>query len=267
MTEMKGTRKVKPFCFEGKHVLVTGGSSGIGYAVAAGFVTCKANVTILANNDGVHAAAERLSDGNDVNVKALQCDIADSGEVNRAIADLSRVDVLINNAGIERVTPIDDTSEESASAFRRVIDVNILGSYLVTRGALALMPDGSRIIFTASTWGKSGYARMAGYCASKHATIGLMRVLAHELGPRSITVNSICPGWVRTEQSMSSIITISKQTGRSVDEISGEILGSQAISGFLEPEDMVNGYLFLASDMARDITGQSLHIDRGELMD
>ena len=80
------------------------------------------------------------------------------------------------------------------------------------------------------------------------------------------TVNAICPGWVKTEQSLRSITEMSGQTGRSVDDIADELLRVQAIDGHLEPEDMVSGYLFLASDLARDVTGQSLHIDRGELM-
>ncbi|MEM9247852.1 MAG: SDR family oxidoreductase, partial [Pseudomonadota bacterium] len=101
---------------------------------------------------------------------------------------------------------------------------------------------------------------------SKHAVIGLTRSLAQELAPRSISVNSVCPGWVRTEASMRSLRAMSEQSGRTEEALLSEIVGAQALPGLMEPADMAEIYLFLASQTARNITGQSYTIDRGELM-
>lgn len=258
---------VSLFDFSEKQVLITGGSRGIGYAVARGFAEARADVTILADDDGVFEAAERLTRESGADVREIQCDITDRADVSRALSQFSRIDVLINNAGAERVTPIEEPGSEVEAAFRRIIDVNLLGPYYVTRDALPHMSNGSRILFTASTWGKTAVARLSAYCASKHAVLGLMRSLAQELGPKKITVNAICPGFVRTQLSFSSVHVEAQRTRRSVDEIVDDLLRPQAIEGLLEPEDMISGYLFLASDLAKDITGQCLHIDRGELMD
>ena len=252
--------------FTGKDVLVTGASSGIGLAVARGFALCGANLTVLAENKEIFRAADTISQDVGAKVTALQCDISDRDAVARSFATISHIDVLINNAGIERVTPVDQAGEEVEDNFRMVINVNLLGTIYVTREAIRLMQEGGKIVFTASTWSKTAFAQMSAYCASKHAVLGFARAIAYELGPRGISVNCICPGWVKTDQSLKSVLEISHNVGRPVDDISEELLEKQAIGGMLIPEDMVSGYLFLASDLARDITGQSLHIDRGEVM-
>ena len=252
--------------FTNKSVLVTGASSGIGFAVARGFAQCGAKLIVLAQNEEIFSAAGSIAKETGHDVKPLQCDIADRDAVARTVSALSHIDVLINNAGIERVTPMEETGEKMERDFRDVMDVNLLGSLYVTREAIRLMPDGGKIVFTASTWSKTAFAQMNGYCASKHAVLGFARALAYDLGPRRINVNCICPGWVKTNQSFSSVREISKRTGTSMEDITQDLLKKQAIEGLLEPDDMVNGYLFLSSDLARDITGQSLHVDRGEVM-
>ena len=252
--------------FSGKDVLVTGASSGIGRAVAQGFAQCGADLTILAQNEQIFGAAEEISRDVGRKVTPLLCDIAKRNDVSKAFASVSKIDVLVNNAGIERVTPLAESGKEVETHFGAVVDVNLLGTYYVTREAIGLMPDGGKILFTASTWSKTAFAQMSGYCASKHAVLGFARALAYELGPRRINVNCICPGWVKTDQSFGSVIEVSKRTGRTLEDVSDELLNKQAIRGMLEPEDMINGYLFLASELARDITGQSLHVDRGEVM-
>ena len=123
-----------------------------------------------------------------------------------------------------------------------------------------------RVIFTASVWGKSAVAEFSAYCASKHAVIGLTRSFAHELAPRGITVNAVCPGWVRTEASLRSLKVMSERAGRSETSMLDDILAGQALGGLMEPEDVAPLYLFLASDAAASITGQSYGIDRGEVM-
>lgn len=252
--------------FSGKRVLVTGASRGIGYAVAEAFVADGASVTLLASSDDVHAAAAGLKDQYQQDAKALQVDITDADAVHAQLQSLESIDVLINNAGLEYITPIDDLGDECLARYRRIIDINVLGTYYVTRSALPLMPDGARIIITSSIWGKTAVPQFSAYCASKHANIGFMRSLAQELGPRRITVNAVCPGWVRTVAAMRSLELMSADSGVPEDELLEEIVGNQAIDSLLEPHEVAAPYLFLASPAAESITGQALNIDRGEVM-
>jgi 3-hydroxybutyrate dehydrogenase len=141
-----------------------------------------------------------------------------------------------------------------------------MGTYYVTRDALPKMHKGGRIIVTSSMWGKTAVAEFSAYCTSKHANIGFMRSLAQELAPRGISVNAVCPGWVRTKASMRSLAAMAERENRSEDELLAEIVGAQAIGGLMEPEDMVATYLFLASAAADNITGQAFTVDRGEIM-
>jgi 3-hydroxybutyrate dehydrogenase len=115
-------------------------------------------------------------------------------------------------------------------------------------------------------WGKTAVAEFSAYCASKHAVIGLTRSLAQELCGRGISVNAVCPGWVRTDASMRSLAAMSQQSGRDESDLLAEIVGAQALPGLMMPQDMADMYLFLMSNAARNITGQAFTVDRGELM-
>ena len=254
------------FNFAGRSVLVTGASRGIGYAVAAAFAQAGADLTILADDDAVTDAAERLFALFGRPITALRCDVADREAVRAAIEPLGRIDALINNAGLEAMTPMMEPGDPVEAAFRRIIEVNLMGAFHVTRDALPKMTSGGRIVFTASIWGRTAVADFSAYCASKHAVIGFMRSLAKELGPRGISVNAIGPGWVRTEMSMRSLKRISEREGKSESAMLHEIVAAQALPGLMEPEDMAELYLFLASDAARNITGQTFGIDRGEIL-
>ena len=250
--------------FKNKRALVTGASRGIGLAVADAFLENGADVSILASSDSVHSAAEELGDKHQRNVDAIQCDITDIEMVEREISQISSIDILINNAGLELITPIDDRSSECAGRFQNIINTNVLGTYYVTRSSLAKMGSGGRIVITSSIWGKSAVAEFSAYCASKHANIGFMRALAWELAPRGITVNAVCPGWVRTTAAMRSLGAMSKRAKVSEKKMLADIVANQAIDGLLEPGDIVDPYIFLASDAAANITGQALNVDRGE---
>ena len=254
------------FDFKGRRILVTGASRGIGEAIAHGFTSAGGEVTILAEDDGVGETARRIAQRTGRPVEALRCDIADEGEVRRALAGLTTIDVLINNAGYQPRTPLSDPSPEVDREFRRVIEVNVLGTYFVTRHALPLMGRGGRIILTSSIWGKTGAAEYSGYCASKHATLGFMRSLALELGPRGITVNAVCPGWVETEGAMWTVRQIAGETGRPPAALIQDYLRFQPIPGMMSPRDLAATYLFLASEGAGDITGQALNVDRGHFI-
>lgn len=254
------------FNFEGEQVLVTGASRGIGYAVARAFARAGADVTILAEDEGVMSAAQTLSEQAGRAVRGLRCDITEASEVAAALAGIERIDVLVNNAGVERITPLEDPDPAVEETFRRLMDINVAGPFLVTRHAAARMVEGGRIVMTASIWSRTAVPEFSAYVASKHANLGFMRSMAHELGPRGIRVNAVCPGWVRTEGALRSLASMAARAGRPEEALLEEIVSAQVLGGLMEPEDIAGLYLFLASDAAKDITGQAYTIDRGEVM-
>jgi 3-hydroxybutyrate dehydrogenase len=255
-----------PFDFTGKRVLVTGASRGIGLGVARGFAQAGADLAILATGESIKTAAADLSEECAREVRPLICDITDRAAVAREVGGLGELDVLVNNAGLERITPILEPGDAVEATFRRIIEINVIGTYYVTREAVRSMPPGGRIVITASVWGRTAAADFSAYCSSKHANIGFMRSLADELGPRGINVNAVCPGWVRTDASMLSLSKIAAREKRREEDCLDEIISAQAFPGLMEPDDVASTYLFLASDQAANITGQTLNVDRGELM-
>jgi 3-hydroxybutyrate dehydrogenase len=244
----------------GQNVLITGASRGIGLGLAQAFAAAGAQVTALAEDGGVAEAARRIG------VAGLCADVTDPVAVAAALATLPRIDVLVNNAGLERITPVEDTSTESIALFRRILDINVAGMAIVTAHALPRMGQGGRIVNTASIWGRVAEPLFGAYVASKHAVIGLTKTWAKELGPRGIRVNAVAPGWVRTEASIRSAQVLAARSGRDEGEIIGAVESAQSLAGgLMEPKDIAGAYLFLASDLSANITGQTLGVDRGEV--
>ena len=254
------------FDLAGKRVLVTGASRGVGLGIARGFAQAGAELTILATGESVRETAAALSEESGREVGALICDITDRAAVAREVGGLGALDVLVNNAGLERITPILEPGEEVEATFRRIVETNVIGTYYVTREAVKTMPAGGRIVITASVWGRTSAGPFSAYSSSKHANIGFMRCLAEELGPKGIAVNAVCPGWVKTDASMLSLSKLAAREGCGEDDCLAEIMSAQAFPGLMQPDDIAGVYLFLASDLAANITGQAINIDRGELM-
>jgi 3-hydroxybutyrate dehydrogenase len=245
--------------FSGKIVVITGASRGIGLGIAKGFAAAAAQLHLLADDENV------LSVAYDLGAVGHIADITDAAAIAEIFSAIPRIDVLINNAGLERLTPLDDRSEEAAETFRRILAINVTGTYLVTRAALPKMPVGGRIVSTSSVWGRVGEPLFGAYVASKHAVIGLTKAWAKELGPRKINVNAVAPGWVKTESALRSLRSIAQRRGLAEDVLLEEILAGQALSGLMEPDDMAGVYMFLASPYAANVTGQTLGADRGEM--
>jgi 3-hydroxybutyrate dehydrogenase len=245
---------------EGQKVLVTGASRGIGLGVAQAFVAAGATVWALAEDEAVHDAARGIG------ATGLRADVTDAAAVAVALARVGTLDVLVNNAGLERITPVDDAAPEAVALFRRILDINVTGMAVVTAQALAAMGEGARIVNTASIWGRVGEPLFGAYVASKHAVIGLTKTWAKELGPRGIRVNAVAPGWVRTEAAVRSARVLAARTGTSEGAIIAGVEAAQPLGGgLMEPEDIAGAYLFLGSSASANITGQTLGIDRGEV--
>lgn len=243
----------------GKTIVITGASRGIGLGIAKGFSAAGAKLTLIADDAAVVTRATEIG------ALGIIADITDPSAIEHALSGLGHIDALINNAGLERLTPIAEGGDDVEEMFRRIIEINVIGTQIVTRRALTKMREGGSIINTASIWGRVAEPLFGAYVASKHAIIGLTKTWAKELGPRGIRVNAICPGWVRTEASMRSLKFMSERRQIAEDELLATIVGGQALPGLMEPEDMAEAYMFLASDRARNITGQSLGVDRGEV--
>ena len=250
-----------------KKTLVTGASQGIGRAIAEAMIKAGAKVHILADRPDIVSVAEELGSG----VSGYVCDITDAGTLAATLEEIGPLDILVNNAGLERLTPMDPGalgSDESISdvedVFRRIMDINVTGTFMVTRHVASTMPRGGTIINTASLWAKTAPGWFSAYAASKPAVFGLTRGWARELGERGIRVNAVCLGWVETEPALMSLDRLSEATGQPKDEVLAEIVDAQDLPGLMQPSDVAGLYVFLASDLAASITGQAINVDRGE---
>ena len=244
--------------FSGKITVITGASRGIGLGIAKGFAAAGADLKLIADDENVFARASELG------AEGFFADITDEAAIRKIFDGLPRIDILINNAGIERLTPLDDETAATADIFRRILAINVTGTYLVTRAALQKIPRGGRIISTSSVWGRVGEPLFGAYVASKHAVIGLTKAWAKELGPRGINVNGVAPGWVETESALRSLKFMAERRGLEENVLLDEILAGQALPGLMQPEDMAGPYMLLASPYADNVTGQTLGADRGE---
>jgi NAD(P)-dependent dehydrogenase (short-subunit alcohol dehydrogenase family) len=223
---------------EGKRVVVTGGTSGIGEATCRRFREEGARVVSIALDD---------AEGN------IRCDVADAAKVREAFARvdelLGGVDVLVANAGISIRRPFLEIEEAD---WRRVLDVNLTGVFHCAQQAARRMDTGV-ILMTASTNGLSGHPLYADYNASKAGVILLARTLALELAPR-VRVNAVCPGYVLTPM----------QRAEYTDEMLAEVDASIPLGRHARPEEVAALFAFLASDDAAYITGAVIAIDGGE---
>lgn len=247
---------------EGKrHAVVVGGSSGIGFAIAEAFVADGCEVSLLAHDEAVHHAAEQLRSRGGIVLSSTAADITDRPAVVKAFAKFGRIDVLVNNAGIEPITPLDD-SDAAVDLFRRVIEVNLVGQHLCTLAALPHMERGASLLFTSSIWGKIGVANYAAYCASKHGVLGYVRALSRELGPRGIAVNAVCPGQVLTPSVLSAFEDEARLTGQPSASLIATARSEQAFDADLTARDVAQMFVLL-SHQGHAVTGQAITVDMG----
>ncbi|MDX2160315.1 MAG: SDR family NAD(P)-dependent oxidoreductase [bacterium] len=243
----------------GQTAVVTGGTRGIGRAIAETLIAAGAQVVIL----GRSAEALRQTAAQ-IGAHAVPCDVTDPESVRAAFAGLERVDVLVNNAGDARSAAFHKTDLD---LWERMIAVNLTGTYLCMRAAIVGMTArrSGRIVNIASTAGLKGYAYVSAYCAAKHGVIGLTRALAQEVAAKGITVNAVCPGYVDTEMTAETIENIVRLTGRTPDEARAELVSHNPQGRLITAAEVAETVLWLLSPAAAAVHGQALVLAGGEL--
>jgi NAD(P)-dependent dehydrogenase (short-subunit alcohol dehydrogenase family) len=254
---------------QGRTVLITGAAGGIGSALSAAFAQQGARL-LLVDREATPLAALAASLAAIGEVQTSVCDLSSDEQVaqlNNAVRECwGTLDVLVNNAGSEYPTPMDDTAPDAITRWAALLDNNVTSMARLTHAMLPLMPAGASIINQSSIWGRTGVAGFSAYSASKHAIVGFTRSLALELGSRGIRVNAVCPGWVRTAAAMRSLTAMAQEQGLGEDVVERDILARQAVPRMLAPEDIAGVFLFLASHDALSLTGQCLVASHGEVM-
>lgn len=253
---------------QGKTAVVTGGSAGIGLAIARRLGAEGARVAICGRSrERLQGACEKLQ-AQGVDALAEECDVQDSGAVKKLVAEVAdrfgRIDILVNNAGANVPTPLENADD---AAWQRNIRTCLDGAYYCTTRVLPHMPDGGRLVYMASVTAKFGVPGSSGYCAAKHGLLGLVRSVALELAPRKITANAVCPGWVETELARTVMQRVADSLGRGFSETRDRLLRQVPLGEIIEPEEVAALVSYLVSNDARNVTGQALNLCGGQVMD
>ena len=248
-----------------KHVVITGGGSGIGASIAEALAKNGAKTTIMGQNyQRLQEKAEQLPQG-----FATAVDVTDEEKVNiafqKAVQQHGVIDILINNAGNAISVPFEKMKAEQ---WNEIISLNLTGVFHCTQACLTAMKKQKwgRVINIASTAGLKAYNYVSAYCAAKHGVIGLTRSLALETANYGITVNAICPGYTETAITQSAIENISLKTARTKADARQELMKNNPQKRFIQPEEIANTVLWLCQQEASSVTGQAISISGGEVM-
>lgn len=238
-----------------KIAVITGGTRGIGFAIAESFLKNGAKVAVLGSRkETVDKALEKLKAENpDWEVIGLYPDLTDYGAVEAAFNEIKKhfgkIDILVNNAGISAREPIEAYDPE---AFKNIMDLNVTAVFNGCKAVVPMMKEigGGSIINTSSMVAKTGQPSGVGYPASKFAVNGLTQSLARELGKYNIRVNAVAPGVTRTDM-----------VAALPEEMVARVAAGIPMGRVGEPEEVANAFLFLASDMASYVSGTVLAVD------
>lgn len=250
-----------------KVVFITGAAQGIGYEIGKRFAENGAKLVLTdIQEDTVKNAAEKLQDAG-YEAIGLKCDVTSETEIQEAIKEtvgqFGTLDVLINNAGLQHVSFIEDFPTEK---FEFLIKVMLTAPFIAIKHAMPIMKkqQSGRIINMASINGLVGFAGKAAYNSAKHGVIGLTKVAALEAAEEGITVNAICPGYVDTPLVRNQLNDLAKTRNvpfeKALEEIIFPLVPQKRL---LTVEEVADYAIFLAGDAARGITGQAVVIDGG----
>lgn len=255
---------------EGQHAVVTGGSRGIGAAVAGELARRGAHVTLMSRSVGaLEQQAETLRRATGGTVAAVECDVSDPSSVRAAFTrsseQLGAAAILINNAGAAEGAPFARMTRE---IWDRMISVNLTSTYESTMQVIPGMLEAKagRIVNVASTAGLRGYKTMTAYCAAKHGVVGLTRALALELAKHGITVNAVCPGYTDTDLTDTSVAVLAEALGKSPGEAREMLVRTIPRGSLIAPAEIASAVAWLCSPVASAVTGIALPIAGGEVM-
>jgi NAD(P)-dependent dehydrogenase (short-subunit alcohol dehydrogenase family) len=253
---------------DGRKALVTGAGAGIGRAIARALTREGARVAVT---DRDPAAAEAVAKALGSGAFARRLDVTDAAETARTFDAVERafggLDLVCANAGVSTMNRVPDLTEEE---WDFNMDVNAKGIFLTNREAVRrFLASGTKgvIVNTASLAGKTGVALLAHYSASKFAVVGFTQALAKEVAPHGIRVNAVCPGFVRTSMQERELVWEGKLRDMTPEAVSAEYVSLTPLGRIEEPEDVAEAVVFLASDLARFVTGEALNVTGGVLTD
>lgn len=217
--------------------VVTGGTRGIGAGVSVALAGAGHRVVALARTAPSHAMGE---------VSFVACDVADADSVRRAFDDIGPVDILVNNAGVSSSNPLARTTD---AEWKHNMAVNATGPFLCSRAVIAGMVERGwgRIVTVASTASLEGSRYVAAYAASKHAVLGLMRVIAAEVDGTGVTANTVCPTYVRTDMTRQTIANIAAKTGGTLGDAEAKLAATTPHGRLLEVDEVVAATLSLVA--------------------
>jgi NAD(P)-dependent dehydrogenase (short-subunit alcohol dehydrogenase family) len=241
--------------------MITAAASGIGRSIAISFAAQGARVNVC---DASEKALEEFRAGNP-DIPAARVDVAREGEIDAwfdsALDDMDGLDVLVNNAGIKGPTAL--VEDIGYAEWRECLAVCLDSHFLCARRAVPLLKEQKSgcIINLSSVAGLVGFGLRSPYAAAKWAVIGFTKSLAIELGPHDVRVNAICPGTVEGERMNRVIDAETKLRGASFEQLKQEYIAGQSIKRFVDPKEIADLCLFLASPAAKMITGQAIAVD------
>lgn len=247
-----------------KHVLISGGGTGVGKAIATVFAGAGAKVTIIGRTEqALLSVAGELA-----NTLGLCADVTDRASIEQMLDEARAVHgpvaITIANAGAVETAPFKSVTDVQ---WQQSLNVNLTGTFNLFQSTVNEMTDAGwgRLISVASTAGLKGYPYVSSYCAAKHGVIGLVKALALETAKKGLTVNALCPGFVETPMLERSIENIIQKTAMDREQARAALSKDNPMGGFIQPEEVAQAALYLCTAGASSINGQAIAINGGEV--
>ena len=254
---------------KGKVALITGAGSGIGQTLALRFAQegCDVALNDISQDNLENTVAMIKEHG--VRIVSALFDVSKFSEVKKSVGEIidefDKIDILINNAGISKIAPLEETTDQIWDA---TIDINLKGAFNCMKAVLPLMAQRGygKVINMSSQSGQQGNSHYSAYCASKFGIRGLTQALALEYAEHKININALCPGVVLTPLWEDMIADYAIKRSLPVEKVPGYLANKIPLKRLCQPEDIANAATFLASDESSYITGQSINISGGTIM-